>query len=151
VAGEKELRERDSSLQGPQTLGDLSSRCHPPGPSQETEFLCFLPSSRSQLRPLACLTLNPDYEQSSVGCWGFMWDCLPPPHAFAQRREERTGGKLPRAAGVWARGFLSALWPDDTHSPELPGIITYSFPNKSCPSFRLLCTLVLWVPTLVAY
>lgn len=38
------------------------------------------------------------------------------PHLIPLPRTERTGGKLPGAAGAWAGGFFSALQPGDTHA-----------------------------------
>lgn len=49
--------------------------------------------------------------------------------------------RLPGVAGTRRRGFFSALQCGDTHSPEPPGVITYSFPRKPCPSSCRLCTL----------
>lgn len=49
--------------------------------------------------------------------------------------------RRPGVAGTRRRGFFFALQHGDTHSPEPPGVITYSFPRKPCPSSCRLCTL----------
>ena len=65
------------------------------------------------------------------------------PHAFIQG-----SGQVPGPA-AHARGLLSALQCGDSPGPELPGVIIYSFSNKSCPSLCRLCTPVLWAPSFI--
>ena len=66
-----------------------------------------------------------------------------PPHTFIQG-----SGQVPGPA-AHARGLLSALQCGDSPGPELPGVIIYSFSNKSCPSLCRLCTPVLWAPSFI--
>ena len=70
-----------------------------------------------------------------------------PPRAFIQSGEQVPGcpGQLESRSEDFSLP-CSVVTPPA--GPELPGIIIYSFPNKSCPSFCLLCTPVLWAPTL---